>query len=211
MKDKIFIITTIVFFVGLVVAGIFIFDFSSTNKELSLDNQKIEGELEDTIEELEEALDQVDTLEEENSTQAEELVNLLAELETLTSDYEEKSGELDALSAEHLALEEEFEFFEDFNFCEDKYYEGVDIDYSSNETVSQSLVEWWDGFRDGAVITDANWYPFWTDHDISRHKLNYNVGGSGNYSQNFIVFFETDTYTGGVYFVWKQCWLDIQY
>ena len=195
MKDQIFIITTIVFFVGLVVAGIFIFDFSSTNKELSLDNQKLEGELEDTIEELEEALDQVDTLEEENSTQAEELVNLLAELETLTSDFEGKSSEFDALTAEYLALEEEFEFFEDFTFCEDKYYEGVDIDYSSNETVSQSLVEWWEGYRDGAEITDANWYTFWKGMDISRHNIYYNVDGSGDYRHTFLVFFDTEDFS----------------
>jgi hypothetical protein len=210
MKDKIFIITTIIFFVGLIVAGFFIFDFSSKNNELSLDNRKLEGELEDSNEDLEEALDQVDTLEEENSTQAKELTDLLTEMETLTSDFEEMSGELDELTAEHLALQEDFDFLYDLTYCEEKYYEGVDIDYSSNETVSQTLTEWWLGYRDGAEITEATWYTLWKGLDISIHNLYYNVDGTGNYKHTFFVFYDVEDYSAGVYFVYKQCWLDIQ-
>jgi len=198
VKDKILIIVSIVFVIGLAISIFFFIDLTNKNETLDIDNKQLNNDIKDTEDELADSQDEVEDLEENKSV-------LFGETTKLSSDLEDMVAERDEVSASVDALQNSFDGLGDFTYCSSSYTE-LDLsssDYSNIEGLMEEIVTW---YEDNVVAVVAyDWLKFW-GFDGTPLWLIVETEDDVDF---FVIYFKDDYgYTNGVYFIREQCWLD---
>ena len=192
MKNAIIITLAVISFIGLAVALFFLQDVSNQHERLTQNQEKLNIELETSIEDLDASVSDAAELELDISALSGEVDQLLLDIEDQTGKNEGIIADLEKLQAGHdqlLALNE----------CDEDFTK-LDADFSSNDALLASLTDWYeDNFRN---VFSGGWYTLWRNYPTLLIELD--TGAAYDY---FIVTFNSSGSRGNILFLKWQCWL----
>lgn len=126
---------------------------------------------------------------------------------SLEDAYKELDAEIKDLNSKYLQAKTNLSHLEEINVCEElSDYPNIELNYSSNSTISNSLEDFIGEIR-GKVL-DSDWETIWTDSRAATHKIR--TGEVDDIVMDvFIVYFDEDDFSKkSVYWANRQCWLD---
>lgn len=145
---------------------------------------------------------QLAALEEEKTNLLNENNLLLEESEALKESVKQKTTQISKLTREKTAITDKF-------MCDRTI---SNVDFSTNKSVSDSLVDYVMDTKSGSEPVSANyWNTVWTGEKYSIHTVAvFSAKDNTNYIWKFTAYFKGEAYgdhVNGIFYNDQQCWL----
>jgi len=188
---RIFIITG--FAVLILVSAILVFEFSQLSTQYA--------SLEKEARRMETENQNLNTLLLTSTAVVDEYSSLGQDYLDLSNLVDEKNDEIANLNSELNDSEDRVSYLENITYCDELF----NPDYTNNESMSLALINFVAGL--GAAPTDGYWETIWDNSSAALHEV-ISIKDGYQVSDKFVVFFDDDLYSEGVFFINYRCWLD---